>query len=63
MDAGPAAALSPGTLASTIQDLAGDVRRREAMSQRCKAVIDGQGANRIAAVLQSLAGGGREKAV
>jgi len=63
VNAGPAAALSGDALAKTIQDLAGDAGRRAAMSQRCKSVIDGQGANRIAAALQSLVAGVQEKAV
>jgi hypothetical protein len=33
------------------------------MSRHCKSIIDGQGANRIAAALQSLVAGVQEKAV
>lgn len=63
IDAGPAAALSGDALARAIRDLAVDAGRRAAMSRHCKSIIDGQGANRIAAALQSLVAGVQEKAV
>jgi len=51
IDAGPVSALNPETLATIIDAAMGDADRRRTLSTRGRALVDGQGAARVAAAV------------
>lgn len=58
---GMGAGVSEDTIVSAVQALAGDAARRQAMSRRGRELVDGKGAQRVAAAVQALVQSRRQK--